>query len=151
MRAGRQRENTPYKDFILTTDYQKELLDNPPLFLLVIDRFNKQYAKASLEDLKLIGNTGNTFPALENLLLNKLFLPGESKGISPSGINTPMLFGGHGEASKFGMERYVLGRACKPRNCEPEEVADLVLFLASDDSKAINGADINIDVGCSAY
>lgn len=57
-----------------------------PDTLLVIDRFNKQYAKASLEDLKLIGNTGNTFPALENLLLNKLFLPGESKGISPSGI-----------------------------------------------------------------
>ncbi len=71
--------------------------------------------------------------------------------ISPSGINTPMLFGGHGEASEFGMERYVLGRACKPRNCEPEEVADLVLFLASDKSRAINGAVINIDVGCSAY
>lgn len=71
--------------------------------------------------------------------------------ISPSGINTPMLSSGHGEASEFGMARYSLGRACKPRNCEPDEVAQLVLFLASDASKAINGADINIDVGCSAY
>ena len=43
----RQRENTPYKDFILTTDYQKELLDNPPLFLLVIDRFDKLQTAAA--------------------------------------------------------------------------------------------------------
>lgn len=71
--------------------------------------------------------------------------------IAPSGINTPMLFGGHGEASEFGMERYSHGKSCKPRNCEPEEVANLVLFLASDDSSAINGAVINIDVGASAY
>lgn len=71
--------------------------------------------------------------------------------ISPSGVNTPMLSSGHGEASEFGMSRYVLGRDCKPRNCEPDEVAQLGLFLASDASKAINGADISIDVGCSAY
>lgn len=43
----RQRENTPYKDFILTTDYQKELLDNPPLFLLVIDHFDKLQTAAA--------------------------------------------------------------------------------------------------------
>ncbi len=72
--------------------------------------------------------------------------------ISPSGVNTPMMTSGQGgAASEFGMSRYVLGRGCKPRNCEPEEVAQLGLFLASDASKAINGADINIDVGASAY
>ena len=43
----RQRENTPYKDFILTTDYQKELLDNPPLFLLIIDHFDKLQTAAA--------------------------------------------------------------------------------------------------------
>ena len=43
----RQRENTPYKDFILTTDYQKELIDNPPLFLLVIDHFDKLQTAAA--------------------------------------------------------------------------------------------------------
>lgn len=42
-----QRENTPYKDFILTTDYSKELHDNPPLFLLVIDRFDKLQTAAA--------------------------------------------------------------------------------------------------------
>ena len=36
-----QRENTPYKDFILTTDYREELLDRPPLFILVIDLFDR--------------------------------------------------------------------------------------------------------------
>ena len=72
--------------------------------------------------------------------------------ISPSGINTPMMTSGQGgAASEFGMSRYTLGRACKPRNCEPEEVAQLGLFLASDAARAINGADINIDVGASAY
>lgn len=71
--------------------------------------------------------------------------------IAPSGINTPMLTGGHGMASEFGMERYLLGKACKPRNCEPEEISELALFLASDKASAINGAVINIDVGASAY
>ena len=71
--------------------------------------------------------------------------------IAPSGINTPLLTKGHSNASEFGMERYSLGKDCKPRNCEPEEVAQLGLFLASDKASAINGAVINIDVGASAY
>ena len=45
----RQRENTPYKEFIPTIDYSVELLDNPPLFLMVIDRFDKlQIAAAEI-------------------------------------------------------------------------------------------------------
>lgn len=45
----RQRENTPYKEFIPTINYSVELLDNPPLFLMVIDRFDKlQIAAAEI-------------------------------------------------------------------------------------------------------
>ena len=45
----RQRENTPYKEFIPTINYSDELLDNPPLFLMVIDRFDKlQIAAAEI-------------------------------------------------------------------------------------------------------
>lgn len=45
----RQRENTPYKEFIPTIDYSVELLDNPPLFLMIIDRFDKlQIAAAEI-------------------------------------------------------------------------------------------------------
>lgn len=43
----RQRENTPYKEFMPTTDYSVELLDNPPLFLMVIDRFDKLQTAAA--------------------------------------------------------------------------------------------------------
>lgn len=45
----RQRENTPYKEFIPTIDYSVELLDNPPLFLMIIDRLDKlQIAAAEI-------------------------------------------------------------------------------------------------------
>ena len=37
----RLRENTPYKDFILVDSYREPLLDRPPLFILVIDRFDR--------------------------------------------------------------------------------------------------------------
>lgn len=43
----RQRENTPYKEFIPTIDYSVELLDNPPLFLMIIDRFDKLQTAAA--------------------------------------------------------------------------------------------------------
>lgn len=43
----RQRENTPYKEFIPTINYSVELLDNPPLFLMVIDRFDKLQTAAA--------------------------------------------------------------------------------------------------------
>lgn len=36
-----QRENTPYKDFVLVDQYREPLLDRPPLFILVIDRFDR--------------------------------------------------------------------------------------------------------------
>lgn len=36
-----QRENTLYKDFVLIDDYHTPLLDRPPLFILVIDRFDR--------------------------------------------------------------------------------------------------------------
>ena len=37
----RQREHTPYKDFVLIDDYRTSLLDKPPLFILVIDLFDR--------------------------------------------------------------------------------------------------------------
>lgn len=37
----RQREHTPYKDFVLIDDYRTSLLDRPPLFILVIDLFDR--------------------------------------------------------------------------------------------------------------
>ncbi len=36
------------------------------------------------------------------------------------------------------------------RMCEPEEVADAILFLAGDDSRFINGAELVVDNGAMA-
>ena len=39
----RQRENTPYKEFIPTINYSDELLDNPPLFFCYRDIVDPEY------------------------------------------------------------------------------------------------------------
>lgn len=38
-----------------------------------------------------------------------------------------------------------------PRIGEPEEIAKVALFLASDDSSFINGAIVKVDGGWTAY
>lgn len=73
--------------------------------------------------------------------------------ICPGGINTPLLTQGHlhGNSSELGMERYLTGKPIKPRNCEPEEIAQVCLFLASDASSGMNGALVAVDAGASCY
>lgn len=71
--------------------------------------------------------------------------------ICPGGINTPLLVNGHGSASDLGMRRYATGKPIKPRNCEPEEIAEILLFLASDASSGITGELIHASAGASSY
>ncbi|MEN8614267.1 SDR family oxidoreductase [Dehalogenimonas sp. THU2] len=52
---------------------------------------------------------------------------------------------------KFGMERAMAGLNLNPRVAEPEEVAKVALFLASDDAALINGTVITADAGWTAY
>ncbi|MOA16861.1 3-beta-hydroxysteroid dehydrogenase [compost metagenome] len=46
-----------------------------------------------------------------------------------------------------GLDPVALGIADNPmaRMCMPEDVANLVLFLASDESRFVNGAELRID------
>ncbi|TXH52495.1 MAG: SDR family oxidoreductase [Burkholderiaceae bacterium] len=70
--------------------------------------------------------------------------------IHPDGIWTPMM-----EASRRGAppalkpehRLYDVQRNTKGRACLPSEVASVVAFLASDDAKAINGAELRVDNG----
>lgn len=70
--------------------------------------------------------------------------------IAPGGVNTNI-----GKTidnpSKFGMERAMSGSVNNPRMGEPIEIAQVALFLASDDSSFVNGTVITADSGWTAY
>lgn len=53
--------------------------------------------------------------------------------------------------NQFGMERATAGMGLNPRNGEPEDIAKVALFLASDDSDFVNGTVIAADAGWIAY
>ncbi|HML37376.1 MAG TPA: SDR family oxidoreductase [Bacillota bacterium] len=70
--------------------------------------------------------------------------------IAPGAVNTNIgttLFAPHA----FGMERAMAGMSLNPRTGEPDEIAKVALFLASDDSSFINGTVITADAGWTAY
>jgi 3(or 17)beta-hydroxysteroid dehydrogenase len=64
--------------------------------------------------------------------------------VHPDGVKTPMVVKvatGKDTATREDIEK--LGNAA--RMCEPEDVANLVLYLASDESRFVNGAEMLID------
>lgn len=70
--------------------------------------------------------------------------------IAPGGVSTNI---GTTMATPnpFGLERAMAGISLNPRTGEPEEIATVALFLASDDSKFVNGVVIAADAGWTAY
>ncbi|MCA3854963.1 SDR family oxidoreductase, partial [Burkholderia sp.] len=62
--------------------------------------------------------------------------------IHPDGIWTPMT-----QALMPDLDPVALGIGSDPmaRMCDPQDVANLVLFLASDESRFVNGAELRID------
>jgi 3(or 17)beta-hydroxysteroid dehydrogenase len=64
--------------------------------------------------------------------------------IHPDGVKTPMVVKvatGQDTATREEIEKVARGT----NMCEPEDIANLVLFLASDESRFINGAEMMID------
>lgn len=53
--------------------------------------------------------------------------------------------------NEFGMGRTQPGLALNPRTGKPEEIAQLALFLGSDEASFINGAVVTADGGWTAY
>lgn len=70
--------------------------------------------------------------------------------IAPGGVETNIGMSMTG-INEFGMGRTQPGLAANPRMGKPEEIAQLALFLASDDSSFVNGSVITADSGWTAY
>lgn len=71
--------------------------------------------------------------------------------IHPDGIATPMVFNlhknDHGIPASQAYIREKDPKQLQARFCQPQDIANLVLFLASDESRFINGAEMRIDNG----
>ena len=69
--------------------------------------------------------------------------------IAPGGVNTNIVHGM--EANPFGFERMNAGAGNLPHSANPDAIAELALFLASEKSAFINGTVITADGGWLAY
>lgn len=69
--------------------------------------------------------------------------------IAPGGVQSEI--GGTESFNQAGRERCKLGMGTMPRMGDPEEIAQLALFLASDDASLVNGAVVTADAGWGAY
>lgn len=75
-------------------------------------------------------------------------IPIRCNSIHPDGIKTPMVFNMPRDPKKPSIVRESNDpKRLMARFCEPQDIANLVLFLASDESRFINGAEYRIDNG----
>ncbi|MDR0863281.1 MAG: SDR family oxidoreductase [Oscillospiraceae bacterium] len=73
-----------------------------------------------------------------------------ANAVAPGGVNTEIGVGIK-NPSPLGAKRASAGMSTNPRMGEAEEIANAVLFLASDDSSFINGTTLVADAGWTAY
>jgi 3(or 17)beta-hydroxysteroid dehydrogenase len=76
-------------------------------------------------------------------------LPIRCNTVHPDGVLTPMIQSMH-SSIKPGQQVYIREKDPKQlqaRFCQPEDIANVVLFLASDESRFIQGAEMRVDNG----
>lgn len=92
--------------------------------------------------------------AVVGLTKNTAFMYAEQNircnGIAPGAVATN-IGSTMTNMSQAGFNRQQLGMAINPRIGQPEEIAQLALFLGSDESSFINGQVVAIDGGWTAY
>ena len=69
--------------------------------------------------------------------------------ICPGGVSTGIAVRDD-PRDPFGAQRYRLAHATKPRHGEPDEIAAVAAFLASDEAGFVNGAILPVDAGWTA-
>jgi 3(or 17)beta-hydroxysteroid dehydrogenase len=76
------------------------------------------------------------------------FYPVRCNSVHPDGIKTPMVMSAKRMGSgKPTFMRETDAKRMMQRFAEPQDIANLVLFLASDESRFVNGAELRIDNG----
>lgn len=71
--------------------------------------------------------------------------------VCPGSIETHIMDGMAGDLNKEGMEIATSGGSLSPRNGKPAEIAEVAVFLASDEASFVNGAVLVADGGWTAY
>ena len=94
--------------------------------------------------------------ALVGLTKNTAFMYSKKNircnAICPGGVDTEIGKGQFmADINQEGMAMVMSGIGSNPRSGEPDEVANVALFLASDESSLVNGQCIAVDGGWSAY
>ncbi|MEF3307122.1 SDR family oxidoreductase [Paenibacillus sp. GYB003] len=70
--------------------------------------------------------------------------------IAPGGVKTNIGVGSS-SPNEFGLDKAMAGMGINPRTGDPDEIAAVALFLASDESRFVNGTVITADAGWTAY
>lgn len=107
---------------------------------LFAGRGGPAYTASKHAALGLSKNTGIFF-AKENI---------RSNAICPGYVDTEMV-AGLTDVNQEGLAIASLGVGANPRMGSPEEIAQIALFLASDDASFVNGAVISADAGWAAW
>ncbi len=84
-----------------------------------------------------------------------------ANAVCPGVVDTPLVQGEGGvldglvaltgESREAAMDKYILPMSFQHRLLDPQEIADMVLYLASDKARGITGQAINVDAGSVFY
>jgi len=78
-------------------------------------------------------------------------LPIRCNAVVPDGIKTPMVAKLHETVAPGQLPQMKDAKEAMSRIAEPRDIATMVLFLASDESRFVNGAEMRVDNGWSMW